>query len=171
MSRVIVGLRWAKACSRPACIPKSRPRGKKAAGLKYERDLAKAIKGAIHGQWFEFEDKNGHGWCQPDLFFTQGGEIFVLESKYTWTQSGHDQINLLYRPVLEAAFNIPVSGIVVCKVLTPDVEAHWVKGTLEEAIEQAKQDRKTVLHWVGVGLEPFRSRSPMSHIAPPHPIL
>lgn len=168
MSRVISGLQWARACEKPACIPNSRARGRKAAGLRYERELAKAIPEAIHGQWFEFQDAKGRGWCQPDLFLHTASAVFVLESKYTWTEAGHKQIDGLYRPVLEGFFHAPVLGIVVCKVLTPAVNRAWVCRSLSEAMLQAAAGRKTVLHWIGAGLEPFRREAATGHLATPH---
>lgn len=165
MSRQISGLSFARACARPSCIPKSRPRGKKAAGLRYERDLA-AAAGGVHGQWFEFEDRAGHGWCQPDLFFESGGLIFVLEAKYTWTEAGHRQIEGLYRPVLSLALRKPVAGIVVCKVLTKEVHPSWLTRSLAEAMTRSRSGQKTVLHWIGAGLEPFRRAAGAAHLAP-----
>lgn len=158
LSREIKNLIWAKACSRPSCIPKSRPRGKKAAGLRYERDLAKAVPGAIHGQWFEFTDSAGHGWCQPDLFFESHSAIWVLEAKYTWTEAGHRQIDRLYKPVLEKALDKPCFGMVVAKVLTSAMTVTSICRGLEEAMESARAGEKVCFHWLGVGLGPFQAR-------------
>ncbi len=165
MSRVVSGLQWAKACSRPACIPKSRPRGKKAAGLRYERSLASALPWATHGQWFEFEDYKGHGWCQPDVFFELSGHIFVLEAKYTWTEAGFRQIEGLYAPVLRNAFRKPVHGVQVCKVLVPEMGGSQVYRSLTDACDGAAAGGKVVLHWIGAGLEPFRGTPAPSHLA------
>ncbi len=168
MSRQISGLIWAKPCSRPGCIPQSRPRGKKAAGIRYERDLAQALPGAIHGQWFEFQDSAGHGWCQPDLFLREKDAIFVLEAKYTWKRGASKQISGLYKPVLEAAFGLPVLGIVVCKVLTRETPKGSVCSSLEEAKQRAAGPWPVVLHWIGAGLGPFRGPSAPTHLANLH---
>ncbi len=164
MSRQISGLLWAKPCAKPSCIPKSRPRGKKAAGLRYERQLAEAVRG-VHGQWFEFEDSRGHGWCQPDIFFESAGVIFVLEAKYTWTEAGFKQIERLYKPILAMSLRRPVFGLVVCKVLVPEMHGSVVCRTLPEATEAAAAGRKVVLHWIGTGLEPFKARPRADHVA------
>lgn len=82
--------------------------------------------------------------------------IAVLESKYTWTEAGHIQIGRLYVPVVEKAYGVPVFGLVVCKVLTVDVNPAWVCRDLASAIRSAASGRKTVLHWIGTGLEPLR---------------
>ena len=63
-SRTIVGLESARALAgRPLSIPKGRPRGAKADGIRYEKLLAKALAplGFEHGRWFEFVDANGYG--------------------------------------------------------------------------------------------------------------
>lgn len=163
--RVISGLSWAEACPRPACIPKSRPRGAKAAGLRYERELAKALPLATHGQWWQFEDRAGPGYCQTDLVLPTEGGLLVLEAKYTWTQTGHRQIQQLYKPVLERATGKLVVGAVVCKVLIRDLDPAWVCRDLESAKMRAFCGLPTVLHWLGTGLGPFRDRSPPSHLA------
>lgn len=164
MSRIIRGLIWAQPCERPKNIPKSRPRGRKAAGLKYERDLACGLKMSIvgkvpiwHGQWFKFEDSRGTGVCQTDIVLRTPVGIAILESKYTWTEAGHAQIDRLYVPVLEAANpGVPAFGFVVCKVLTSDVKPEWVCRDLATAIRRSSAGLRTVLHWVGAGLEPLK---------------
>ncbi len=166
MSRVIAGLVSARACSRPSCIPKSRPRGKKAAGLRYERDLAKAV-GGVHGQWFEFQDSRGHGWCQPDLFFERDGVVFVLEAKYTWTEAGYRQLECLYKPVLGFALRKRVFGMVVCKVLLPKMEIAHLCRDLDSACEAAASGGRVALHWIGAGLEPLRRGCAPGHLATP----
>ncbi len=159
--RHIKGLISADSCARPSNIPKSRPRGRKAAGLKYERDLACGLKlgkaPIWHGQWFKFVDANGIGVCQTDILLKTGLGIAILESKYTWTPDGHTQLDKLYIPVVEKAHpGTPAFGIVVCKVLTQDVNPEWICRDLQSAIARASSGRKTVLHWVGAGLSPLQ---------------
>lgn len=165
MSRVIVGLSFARACPRPASIPLPRPRKKcKLAGIKYERELAKAISGANYGQWFEFLDRNGRGHCQTDLILEESACIFVFEAKYTWTEAGHRQIELLYRPVVEKTWGKPVFGVVVCKVLTRDTPRDWITSGFEAAKARAARGLPTVLHWIGGPLVPFAAAKPPSHL-------
>lgn len=166
MSRQIAGLVWARPCARPENIPISHPRGRKAAGLQYERELARALPGAIHGQWFEFADSAGLGWCQPDLYIVDSSAIYVLEAKYTWKRGAASQISGLYKPVLERVFGLPVRGIVVCKVLTRETPKGAICRSLGEAITRSAGPWPVVLHWVGVGLEPFTNRSPGAHPVP-----
>ncbi len=149
--RVIRGLRWARACQRPAGLPVGRPRGAKALGVRYERSLAKRLTELNHGQWFEFEDQNGPGVCQTDFILTSLNHpdcVFVLECKYSWVIQGHLQIEQLYRPVLEKALALPVHGIVVCKNLKPGIGDIRVASGIGEAQALAKHGR-VVWHWLG----------------------
>lgn len=148
--RQIQGLKWASPCERPQGIPKSRPRGAKAAGLRYEKALAKALPAAKHGQWFEFEDRNGRGWCQTDLLLIRDHEVVILEAKYTWTQEGHFQVNGLYRPVVEIAFGKPAVGVVVCKVLTQQTPREGISGTMEGAVLAWRTYGHGIWHWLGM---------------------
>lgn len=162
--RFIVRIAAAEPCARPTNIPKSRPRGRKAAGLRYERNLADGLRVALtgvyplwHGQWFRFLDQNGVGVCQPDILLKTPVGTAILESKYTWTPNGHLQLDKLYIPVVEKAYRgTPAFGIVVCKVLTPDVDPSWVTRDLNSAIARASAGLKTVLHWIGSGLAPLQ---------------
>lgn len=163
--RVISGLISAVDCPRPDSIPKSRPRGRKAAGLRYERELAKALPKALHGQWFRFEDRIGRGHCQTDLLLETYWGWCVLEAKYTWTEAGHRQIDQLYRPVVERAMKRPTFGLVVCKVLTREVKPEWICSNLNSAVARASAGYKTVLHWIGAGLGPLQLPGPLSHLA------
>jgi hypothetical protein len=147
--RVVDGLEWASPSPRPGFGP-SRARGAKALGLRYERQVARAVPGAEHGLWWQFRDRAGHGWCQTDLVVRGARRTLVLEAKLTWTWRGHTQIGQLYRPVLEAALGLPVVGVVVCRTLRPETSAvAAVRGTLREAVAAALEGRHAVWHWLG----------------------
>ena len=171
--RVVEGLWLARPCDRPKSIPHGRARGAKAQGLRYERGLAKALSSWQHGQWFEFRDRNGPGWCQPDFIRLDLANVAVLECKYTWTTEGHSQIEQLYRPVLERALALPVIGVVVCKVLRPGMPKDIaVAPSLASALELAVGGRRVVWHWIGLGplsaqphLVPIDPASPGAHRA------
>ncbi len=163
--RFVNGLVLAEPCDRPACIPKVRKlRGRKAAGINYETNLAGSIRLGLtgvlplwHGQWFRFIDRNGGGFCQPDILLKTEVGTAILESKYTWTPAGHLQLEKLYIPVVEKAWpGVPAFGLVVCKVLTPDVDRAWICRDLRSAIARSSAGLKTVLHWTGAGLGPLQ---------------
>lgn len=154
--RTIEGLISARTCARPGHIPKGRPRGVKAMGVRYERELARAIPTAVHGQWFQFVDKNGPGHCQTDLLLKTELGLFVLEVKYSWTPAGHLQVSKLYRPVVEKALGQRVWSIQVCRRLTQDTPRHFVRTDLRAALVLAAGGSPAVLHWIGGSLVPLQ---------------
>lgn len=154
--RTINGLISAKASARPPGMPKSRARGAKAAGLRYERELAKALPQAKHGQWWQFVDRNGPGYCQTDLLLKTELGLFVLEVKYTWTPAGHEQLRKLYKPVVEKALGQPVHLVQVCKRLTTEVPRDSVRLELSEALALAANGWPAVLAWIGGSLVPLQ---------------
>ena len=122
VTRQINRLSWAKQSpSRPPGIGVTRARGAKAAGVRYERLLAKAVPKAQAGVWWEFVDSAGHGWCQTDLVLIGRDGALVLEAKYTATDRAWEQLEGLYLPVVSAALGRPCWGVQVCRVLTPEM--------------------------------------------------
>lgn len=166
-TRIISGLRFANLCSKPPhAQATSRPRGAKANGLRYEREIAKALPVARHGQWFQFIDQNGHGTCQTDLLLEFPELVVVLEAKYTWTMQGHVQVERLYRPVVERALGKPCFGLVICKALRDEVEMGdaMIVHRLMDAISWC-QRKRTVLHWLGES--PFLKIDPGTRLGIP----
>lgn len=160
MSRAIAGLKWAVA-REVGPFSAARARGAKAYGIRYEKQLAEALgPRALRGQWFQFEDSAGKGWCQADLLMKWGDVLVCLEAKYTWVQAGHDQLDKLYLPILRSivAGKQPVVGVVVCKRLTPRMPGVEVARTLEGALERAIAGQRTALHWIG-NLDALAQRS------------
>lgn len=149
-TRIITGLKFASRCTKPPHVGISRPRGAKAHGVRYEKQLAKGLPLARHGQWFQFVDANGLGTCQTDLLLEFPEVVVVLEAKYTWTLMGHVQVERLYKPVVEMAYGKPCIGMVVCKALRPEEQMGdlMVVHRLTEALSWCARKR-TVLHWLG----------------------
>lgn len=146
-------VRWASLCERPSCIPVQKPsqvRGAKAAGLRYERLFAKQFPQSLHGQWFEYEDRDGHGYCQPDLIVSLLPKcIIVFEVKYTLTPEAYLQLTQLYLPVVQAAMSAPVIGCIVVRNLASSIASgFFVTADLDAAIEKAMFEIP-VLHWIG----------------------
>jgi len=152
--RKVTGLKWARATDRrPFGTPKV-GRGAKSYGIRYERAVAKALPGVPHGQWFEFEDANGLGMCQPDFLTLRAGVVVILECKYTWTPEAEDQLLDLYGPVVGMALGVPTAGMVICKNLTREVPPEAVFETFGEALGSAlywSRPPLPVLHWLGKG--------------------
>lgn len=141
---------WARRLpGRPAGIPIGRPRGAKAAGLRYERALGAALgPGAAHGVWWEYASGGARRFCQTDFVILGAYEALILESKYTWRPDAWDQLEL-YKAVLARALGLRPLGVQVCKVLLP--AAASVTGDLAEALALARAGGQPVLHWLGVG--------------------
>lgn len=148
--RQIDGLKWSRHLgARPSCIPIPKPRGSQAAGLRYERNLAKSLPTALHGCWFEFEDANGHGYCCPDLILPQNRQssLVILEAKLSFTMTAVPQL-WGYLEVVSRAFNKTTFGVVVTKYLRNVPDYFYIAASLEDAVVFA-QRRPTVLHWLG----------------------
>lgn len=162
LHRRINRLHWAHPLEgRPASIPNSRPRGAKAAGLRYERALAKHLPEATHGQWFEFSDGNGHGYCQTDLLMPFLPHfIAIIEIKYTLVPNAFSKMLDLYIPVVSKAMGCPVAGIIAVKNLEyAYCEDNFVFAELPGAANASyRQQYPTILHWRGQNLMPASQR-------------
>jgi len=148
--RSIAGLSYAAMCLRPAHIPKSRPRGAKAAGIRYERALGAMIPRAEPGQWFEFRDLNGPGHCQTDLLIVGAKRIVVIECKLTDVEGGRAQLEGLYMPIVEMVWpDKKPLGIVAARHLSRVGDESLVETTLKGALLRAEVDGVIpVLHWM-----------------------
>ena len=160
--RVILNLRWAHALtSRPDCIPASRPRGAKAAGLRFERALAKQLPTALHGTWFAFEDAQGRGFCQTDIIYSLlPTYIAVIEVKYTLVPGAHSKLSNLYLPIVSMAMQRPTVGVVAVKNLDPRYRRGRIHTDLEEAALHASESGyPSLLQWSGQQLIPPPSKA------------
>lgn len=148
--RAIVDLRYAALCLRPKHIPKSRPRGTKALGLRYEKALAAAIPRAEHGQWVEFEDINGPGHCQMDLVIEGAKRVVIIECKLTDVEGGRAQLEQLYFPVAKMIWpDKKPLGIVAARHLSKELCLERVRTSLKDAIKAAEFEQFIpTLHWI-----------------------
>ena len=116
--RKIVGLEWARPLPLAALPPKRRggtPAQRE--GLAYEAKVAKALPHGLSGVWFEFEDANGYGRCQPDLLLLKPSGVQIVEVKLTYTLAAWEQLFFLYKPVVEMWLGREVAVAQVCKNL------------------------------------------------------
>lgn len=160
MKRTIVGLKWARELDgKPSYIPIGRSRGAKAFGVRYERELAKALpKGWLRGVWFEFEDLHGPGCCQVDFLYSDTFGATVLELKYTWNLAGQQELNQLYLPIVRRALGLQTNGIVVTKNLTPEARNSKICESLADA-NNTSGLAPVVWHWIGGAINKPSCRS------------
>jgi hypothetical protein len=150
VARRISGLLWAREGKNPWPKTKRRPRGAKGLGLSYEKALAKALPHAQHGPWFEFCDRNGTGFCSPDIVLVGSDKILVLEAKLTRYEEACAQLEHLYIPVLAHIYRRPVFGAVALKYLQPSTPVDMVCNELK-ALLSFPSGTFPILHWIGRG--------------------
>lgn len=133
-----------------------RLRGSRAKGIKYENHVGRALRRwhergelygeVILGQWFSFQDANGHGYCQPDILIVTEDLVFILECKLTFTEWAWPQLRELYKPVVEKVFQRPSIVIQVCKNLyrIPD----GIVDSIQEVLDKPR-DGNLTWHFLG----------------------
>jgi hypothetical protein len=141
-----------------------RAKGSRARGLAYEKLVAQAIPGALHGQWFDFLDAAGPGCCCPDVLLLAKRATVCIEVKLTDCDEGREQLSLLYAPILRWIYQKPVLLVLVVKHLTP--RSTLVVEDLRSALRLAESGAIPTLHWLGRG--PILGRKPpLGHKIPP----
>jgi len=144
-ARRINGIKWAKQlAARPGCIPENRrPTGARAQGLLYEKDLEKGLATRFErGAWWEFEDREGKGFCQTDFWAGAKEWVIILEVKLSWCEEAEDQLFGLYCPVLSKALGVPwkrLLPVVVCRNLARGLDRP-IKSTLQEALRAVREN-------------------------------
>lgn len=101
------------------------------------------------GQWIEFEDEEGFGYAQPDVFLVLPSRIILFECKLSETLRGHTQLSSLYSPLLEEIYLRPVVKILACKNLTRLEKHRWEVDGIRGAVLTAESDRILTWHWIG----------------------
>lgn len=99
----------------PPFIRRGRPTGRFAVGIRYEREVHEYLALLALGRpdleyvpspWFQYQDKSGRRWCQPDaLIFKPESRVgIVYEAKYQHIADAWWQLTQLYVPVLQRAY-------------------------------------------------------------------
>jgi len=143
---VIRKLKWVKALdARPDFIPMTKSRGVKRAGQLYENRIAnymKAVYGedrVLHGQWYQFEDGRGNGWCQTDIIIKPDVDskvLVILECKLKAVAKAESQLKNLYLPIIQRLYpDYDIRLIQVCKNLNQDLDLFMIE-SLEDAFSQ-----------------------------------
>jgi hypothetical protein len=140
---------YAAPCLQPAWVRRSRPTGAKAAGLRFERALARALPRAVHGQWFHYLGQDGPAWCQTDLLLIGAKTVVVIEAKLGDYAGAQMQLGGLYLPVLAAAYPTKaIKGLIVLKHLSQVPEGTIVYETIAAALAG---DVEGPVHWPSKG--------------------
>lgn len=118
-------LQWARAAQEsPAFAKRPLPRGRRRAGILYERKAQEYLHDRfglryIPSPWLLFQGKVSDPlrWCQPDglLINLPRGHITVLEIKYQHTPDAWWQLTHLYLPILQKLF--PLWTLSRCEVV------------------------------------------------------
>lgn len=69
----------------------------------------------MNQSWIEFEDSNGFGFCQPDAFVVFDNLVILVEAKLTWVDCVWEELDGLYKPLLENIYSRPVASVAACK--------------------------------------------------------
>lgn len=111
-------------CKCPPFIQPHRRKGRRAQGIKYERQVHEHFTSVlgeayVPSPWLRFKTESGWRWCQPDaLYFDLAlGRLVILEVKYQHTSDAWWQLRHLYEPVLRAMFPSALWGIACCEVV------------------------------------------------------
>lgn len=140
---------WAESLpTKPAFIPKSRPRGTKALGLSFEKKVAKALPLAIHGQWFQFKGQSGAlRYCQTDFLWLLSRTSLIIEVKLTNISEARAKLASLYIPVVEKTYKKPALGVIIVKSVSKVPIGEKIFSSITEAIDSDVS--LPVVHWLG----------------------
>ena len=116
----------------PPFIKRSRRRGRKAEGQRYEAKVQRYLVDAyphfyLPAPWLRYDSAGTQRrlWCQPDglLLNTRDGLITIVEVKLQHTPSAWWQVRHLYEPVVAACFgNVwRIAAVEVVRWFDPDV--------------------------------------------------
>lgn len=125
--RSISGLRSAALLHASPFAAKRELRSPYKRGLAYERKVGRTLQrlnrtgrlpGELHlGQWISYNDANGHGYAQPDAYLVADGHVLLAEVKLTQTDAAEQQLQRLYKPLLQQLYGLPVLCLQVCRRL------------------------------------------------------
>lgn len=143
---------------RPACIPIGRPRGAKAAGLRFQRAVGAALEAKLghrllQGPWFEYCDGHVRRYCQPDfiIYRPESADFVVAEAKLTWNFEAYEQLWRLYVPVVRRYSAKAVSAMLIVRNLTRETPKQAVFGDFTAALAAAYGAACPIFHYLGRG--------------------
>lgn len=114
----------------PAYAVERKWRGSKRAGILFERKVGEKLDElypnmVLHNCWVEYYDSiYGVRTCSPDhlIVDVEEGVVTIVECKLSHTRDAWEQINNVYKPVVEKLLpGFVVRGIEVCKHFTSGI--------------------------------------------------
>lgn len=119
----------ARRSARALHVPKATsPAG--LAGLRYEKRVRMQLQKHLaagkflsleHNPWFSFSDEYGAHACSPDFLLWPTYEaVVIIEVKLTWVASAARKLWELYMPVVNAALDVPVAPLIICRNILPE---------------------------------------------------
>jgi hypothetical protein len=114
--------------------------------VEWIRRTAPSLPWRYH-DWIKFEDTNGLGGAEPELWALCPAEILLVEVKLTGCEYGRLQMRDLYAPLLSHMFGgRPVRCLQICRSVAPNTPvpiihslANWL----------AFPEPYATLHWTG----------------------
>lgn len=133
-------------------------RGARAAGLSYERKVERYLQERVGDRTlirsFPFRFRDAYGWrmCVPDflLFDFERRSLVVIEVKLKHSGAASLELELLYLPVVRAAFSDwTVRALEVCRWYYPGADATPVVRNIERWLTVQVRVRRGVHIWGG----------------------
>ena len=97
-------------------------------GLKYQAKVEKELERLYSGRallrpWFRYKVENKVKRCQPDalIFDPLWAHVWIVEIKYSTIREAWNKLQNLYAPVVEKAYRIPSTLILVTRLFDPHV--------------------------------------------------
>lgn len=126
-----------------------------ASGIRYERRVGKALTIlAINNNlllesqpWFSYSrsehQQDSALTCAPDFLLSPFDRswFLIIEAKQTFYQTAFEKLDSLYRSVVAATYQAPVSGILLCKTLIPGAPKPI------DSLRKYKPFASAVYHW------------------------
>lgn len=130
--RPVSKIAWARmSATRPSFLRQSKPKGRRAQGLRYEKKVLEYLANSCHAPllpspWIQFQESetSKYRWCQPDglLINPWKGIIILVEVKYQHTPDAWWQLRHLYGPVVSYLFpHYEIRMAEVCKWYDPAI--------------------------------------------------
>lgn len=149
-------------------------------GLRFQHRVEAALRGCAskigaHFEsepWFRFQrlERFDSGHAVPDGLFTFADRQLVIEIKLTYVPSAIPKLLQLYVPVVEKAYRLRVTPLLICKNLNSAAADHPRVETLSDALASPQADGVPILHYLGSGPILWATLKPIVQSTQPRPL-